>query len=689
MIRKIVPTRWISWPALVFALAVLGCGPDEPTLRPIPEPDVQAADAGVKRQLAEKKAQLDQLLAQADAGAAERARSFADLGLIYLTYDFLDAAEVCFDNARTLEPESFRWAYLQAYLSQARGQIPPAVELYEQVLRLEADYLPALVRLGRAQLDLGRAELARARFASALQLDESSAPALEGLGKVAEAGGDLAAAASYFERALEQQPEASSLHYALGQVYRRLGELDRAREHLAASGDVAVRLEDPLINPIGELAESAQFYVMRAGEAMEAEDYPTAAAAYREALARDPTDFKSYKGLSYSLEKLGDLDGAMSELRRALEQGTTGDPERDRVDRGEVHRVLGSLQVLNGRDAAAVSSFEQALALVPGDENARLKLANVLARLGRFTEAVEHYDQLLAERPDLAQQVLVKRATALVNLGREDDARGDFERAIAADPENPEPRLRYAEALEHFGDTAGAAVERRRATELMEAGHRAAQTLAEEGMRLSRQGDFEGALANYRRALEAAPDANAVRFQLAAVLGHLGRCGEALEAFRQVIESEPRHQAARRGEIACLILSERYGEARVRLNEAMQLFPRDAQLAHTQARMMATVPDARVRDGRLALAVAQKLHEVLKEDPRIRETLAMALAEAGQLEAAVTVQRELIREAGSRSWSALLPAFEAELAAYEAGRPWTFAEPEELISATLQTAPPR
>lgn len=693
MIKKAIPTHWVPLAIFVLSLVVQGCGtsssPDEPSLRSVPEPDIQAADAGVRRQIADQQAELARLLEQADTSSAARAKGFADLGLIYLIYDFLDAAEVCFDNARALEPESFRWVYLQAYLNQVRGQIPVAVEQFEQVLRLDAGYLPALVRLARAQLALGETQLARARFENALQLDARSAAALEGMGKVAEASGDLAAAVDYFERALELQPEANSLHYALGQSYRRLGDLDSARAHLAASGDVAVRLDDPLINPIGELAESAQFYVMRAGEAMEVEDYPTAAAAYREALARDPTDFKSYKGLSYSLEKLGDLTGAMTELRRALEQGTTGDADRDRQERGEVHRVLGSLQALGGRDDAAVASFEQALDFNPGDENARLKLANALARVQRFAGAVEHYDQLLAERPDLAQQVLVKRATALINLGRKDDARSDFERAIAADPENPEPRLRFAEALDYFGETARAATQRKRAAELMEAGHRAAQTLAEEGLRLSRQGDYEGALANYRQALAAAPDANAVRYQIAAVLGHLGRCAEALGEFRKVIETESRHQAARRGEIACLILSARYGEARVRLNEALQLFPRDAQLAHTQARMMATVPDARVRDGRLALAVAQKLYEVMKENPRIRETLAMALAEAGQYDAAIAVQRALVAEAESGGWSGLLPTLEAALAAYEGGRPWTFSNPEELIAATLQATPPQ
>ncbi len=650
----------------------------------IPEPDLRASVAEVQKQVQDQQAKLADLRARG-AEPKALAQGYADLGLVYLTYDFLDAADACLRNARHLSPDDFRWVYLLGYLSKLRGFLPAARELLEAALQLEPKYLPAVLRLAQVQLESGEPQAAQALFARALELDAQSAAAFEGLGKVAEAQGDFKTAAAHLERAVQLQPQATGLNYALGQVYRRLGDLDRARALLEKSGEVAVRIEDPLLNPVGGLAVSAQFYFMQAGEAMEVEDYPTAAAAYREVLALEPGNFKAYKGLSYSLEKLGDTAGALTELGRALQLGTTGNPQEDRRERAEILRIQGGLLALAGQDGPAIAAWTRALELNPQEENARLKLANALARQRHFAEAISHYDLLVKAHPDAAE-ILIKRATALVNLKRADEARHDFERAIALEPDNPEPRQRFAEALEFWGDPAAAREARQQAASLVAPGLAQAQTLADTGRRQARQGEFEAALSSYRAALAQAPDQQGIRYEFAALLGHRGQFAAALAEFRRVIEAEPRHQAARHGEITTLLLSQRYGEARVRLNEALRLFPRDFALAHTQARLMASVPDVRVRDGQFALAVAQKLHEAKPDDLRVRETLAMALAAADRFDEALAVQRPLLEAASRQGLSELLPALRRELAAYESRQPWTFTRPEELIAVTLAAA---
>lgn len=673
----------------LFLLAALACSPQpgEVELLEIPAPDLSAAEQTVRQQIGDQRQAIATLLEDAGASAEDRATAFGELGQIYLTYDFLDAAEASFQNASRLQPEDFRWIYLIGYLNQIQGRLDEAAERLQRALELQDDYLPAWLRLGRAQLESGAVAAAETSFERALQLDDTAAAAHEGLGKIAESRGELEAAARHFERALELQPQASGLRYALGQLYRRLGDLERARAELAESGDVAIGIQDPLLSPLGQLAASAQFYIMRAGEAMEVEDYPTAAAAYRQALDLDPTYVAAYKGLAYSLEQQGDLEGAIEQLRHGLEQGRHDDPEQQRLDRAELHRILGGLQVLAGRDVEAIAEFERAIELHPGDENARLKLANAFARGGEFERAVEHYDRILEQRPELAA-VRLRRATALINLRRVDEALQDFERAVADAPEDPQLRMRYAEALDFLGRPDEARQQRGQAAELAREGSARARALTDEGLRQVREGAYEAAIASFEAALAESPEAQDARFQLASVLGHLGRYDRAVDVFRQLIEANPRHQGARHGEITSLLLARRYGEARVRLNEAMQVFPRDLQLAHTQARMMATVPDARVRDGRLALAVAQKLFEFKSDDFRIRQTLAMALAEAGQLDQAVQLQRQILAVAEGQGATQVLPSLRAQLQAYESGRAWTFERPEELLAATMSSPAP-
>ena len=59
--------------------------------------------------------------------------------------------------------------------------------------------------------------------------------------------------------------------------------------------------------------------------------------------------------------------------------------------------------LLQGRDAEAITAFERALELDPERLDARLKLANALARQGRLAAALPHFDAFLAELPDDAE----------------------------------------------------------------------------------------------------------------------------------------------------------------------------------------------------------------------------------------------------------------------------------------------
>ena len=73
-----------------------------------------------------------------------------------------------------------------------------------------------------------------------------------------------------------------------------------------------------------------------------------------------------------------------------------------------------------------------------------------------------------------------------------------------------------------------------------------------------------------------------------------------------------------------------------RLAEAMKFYPNRPAFAHGLVRLHAAAPDARIRDGNRALALARDL--VAREQPNadLAEAMAMAMAETGQFEEAVT-----------------------------------------------------
>ena len=55
------------------------------------------------------------------------------------------------------------------------------------------------------------------------------------MGKLLMARGELEEARIRLEKAAQYMPDASAVHYQLGILYRRLGQLDKAQEHLRLS----------------------------------------------------------------------------------------------------------------------------------------------------------------------------------------------------------------------------------------------------------------------------------------------------------------------------------------------------------------------------------------------------------------------------------------------------------------------
>lgn len=625
----------------------------------------------MRQQITEKQAALDRLRAAGDAPAGDLAGAYGDLAAALLAYQFSDAAEAALVNAHQLAPDELRWTYLLGYLYTLRGDPQRASTLLSEALEMAPDLVPAMVRLGRLRLDTGQTAEARGLFERALEVEPRSAAAHEGLGRVATAEGDHSEAVSHFRHALELAPDASSLRYLLGQSLRRLGDLEAAQQELARSGDAPVQLPDPMVQAIGGEAASAQFFIVQGSELLTDGNVESAVGSFRRAVELEPDNFVAHKGLAYSLEKLGDLPAAVQQLRTALESAD------EPAEKAEGHAVLGTLMITIGNDEEAVAQLESSLAVDPNQPATRLKLADTLARLGQFEEALAGYDRLLGELDDTIS-VRVRRGTALINLRRHDEALAEFQRAVSSAPDNPDVRLRYAEALEYLDRPGEAERQRAEARRLSEQGNdKAAQVslVAGEGRLRSGSGDYTGAVEKYRQALDLDPSRSDIRLALASVLGHLKRYDEALEHYRSVIEAEPDLVAARHGEIAALVLSGRYGLARVRLHEALRRFSRDKGLALTQARLLAASPDPRVRDGALALEVAQRVHAV-DSGVLARDTLAMALAESGQIDRAAEVQRSILADAESSGDSTTAERLNQRLRAYESGRPW-HAEPAE------------
>ena len=461
-------------------------------LEPVPRPDLSAMEEAIGLQLDGSWRLVEEATGR---GQAARAEAYGTLGQLYHLYGMDRSAAACYRNARLLAPEDLQWPYYLALLYSRAGEVERAAARLEEVLALAPDHLPSLIRMGELHLDANRPADAAAFFRRALDVDGAAAAGHYGAGKAAAVRGDHAAAVGHFEWTLELQGEASIVHYPLALSLRRLGKVERARVHLEQRGVREVAVPDPLAARLADLSTLAAFRLVRA-------------------LAAKEEGFSAAELLGTTLSLLARVSGAVEQLEQVL----AGWPEErlgaDAAQRARLHYAAGALRVHRGQDDQAVRHFRAAIALAPDLLDARVKLANVLARRRAYPEAVAQLSIALERDPGLSE-ARIKRAASLLAIGRPREAARDLERLEISQPHNPEVRFRFAVALEQLG-------RQRQAVDRYLAAARLETSVAQQALahyraaRLLRAlADPRAARSHYRRALELQPSLAAAAHELA------------------------------------------------------------------------------------------------------------------------------------------------------------------------------
>ncbi|MGE4070149.1 MAG: tetratricopeptide repeat protein [Lysobacterales bacterium] len=386
----------------------------------------------------------------------------------------------------------------------------------------------------------------------------------------------------------------------------------------------------------------------------------------REALRLDPAYGPARWQLAESLMQAQQLNEA-SEL--------LGPPVDD-----EPAALLG----LRGRLALARKDFEAAadflqaaLKAEPTASRLQYPLGLALRALGREAAARE----ALGRRGDVAPAVddpimdqvrsLASGARVLVSRAGQAAQAGDFAqaaelyRAALEQADETQTRLNLAISLARAGDAAAAETEYRHVIATDPGRSEAYFGL---GTLLAGLGRDLDAIPIYQKALELHPQDADTQLNMANALGRLGQFQEAHRSYARVIELDPARIEARLGQAHMLAELQQWQAATSALKSGLDVAPGDARLALELARLLAMAPDASVRNGAVALRVADRL---FAREPSLPNgvVLAAALAEVGQFEKAAQLQRELIAAARSQGRADLLPGLEQDLARFLGAQP--------------------
>lgn len=439
--------------------------------------------------------------------------------------------------------------------------------------------------------------------------------------------------------------------------------------------------------------------------------YDAAVACYLNAERLAPSDFRwpYYAGRAYGSSN--DVEAAVVALERARAlrpddvpmlvalaelQFVRETPERaEPLYRRALELAPATAAAQNGlgrvashrRDwAAAAEHFEQALRLAPDANIVNYQLGLAYRRLGRMEEAKTLMAQRGDRRPAVSDPLLDavealargsrirnNRGSQLFSEGKYAEALAEFQLAQQSSPDDANVLVNMGSALVALGRTEEALELLHRAIELDPSHVLAHFNL---GTIAARDGDDELAIRYYESALVADPANAESHFNLGNALRRRARFEEALTHYRRAVEGDPAHITAWLAEALTMIRLHRWADARRRLDEAVTTFPADRELKNALVRVLAAAPDAQVRDGARALALAERLLSEQRSLPFV-EAYAMAAAESGDYDLAVRTQEDALSAVRQAGREELVEGIVTHLERYRDRRPCRLPWPDD------------
>ena len=294
---------------------------------------------------------------------------------------------------------------------------------------------------------------------------------------------------------------------------------------------------------------------------------------------------------------------------------------------------LGSFLSAHGDANEAIADFRKALEIWPNQSKDHNNLGKALVQKGRIAEAMDHFQTALRvspEDPDTESNI----GAASLQQGDADEAISHLRRAVEKWPRHAQGHINLGNALLQNREIDAAIAEYEK-TLALPFDH--AESHYSIGTALRQKGDVEEAIVHYRKALELRPDYANAHNNLANALRQQGRTEEAVHEYEAALKSEP-----------------------------------DSILAgNNLAWILATSPNASVRDGAKAVQLAQRANRLSGgSDPIILHTLAAAYAENRQFSEAVNAAQRALELADANGVASLAESLRSKLALYQAETPY-------------------
>ncbi|MGO9476956.1 MAG: tetratricopeptide repeat protein, partial [Limisphaerales bacterium] len=464
--------------------------------------------------------------------------------------------------------------------------------------------------LGNALFQKGRVDEAMVQYQKALQIKPDSAEACYNLGITLAKKGDVDEAIAYYQRALQIKPDDAGVHNNLGNALLQKGQVDEAITH------------------------------------------------YQRALQIKPDDAGVRNNLGSVLLQKGQVDEAMAHFQKALEI---------KPDYAEVHNNLGNALLQKGQVDEAITHYQRALQIKPDFAEVHFNLGAVLFKKGRVDEAIAHFQKALQINPDYAE-VHNNLGNALLQKGQVDEAIAHFQKALQIKPDSARVHFNLGNALLQKGQVDEAIAQYQKALQINPDFREVHYNLS---AILFKTGRVDEAITHLQKVLQISPDDATAHNNLGIALFQKGRVDEAIAQYQAALQINPDYAGACYNLGNALLQKGKADEAIAEYHKALQIKPDSVDVLNHLAWLLATSPDAHLRDGVQAVQYAGRACELTHYGATpLVSTLAAAYAEAGQYDEAIAMAQKACALATASGRPELLKRSQEMLELYRAHQPY-------------------
>ncbi len=418
---------------LLFSL-VIACS-KSPELITIPFPNLDKLEPSGQQQLQQA---YDTIKGIKDLPLAQQASRYGKLGFLFQSYDYDQAALVCYQNAHTLDPQDYRWSYLLGLLSyrnnndSSNNKDKALKYLQALISKLEANH-PQKIALYYHLAGIYKADqqlkLAQQMIEAALAIDPKNILLLVRLAEIQFASKQAEKALKTLEEASRIDKKSPLVFYHIAMIYQKLGNHEMARAYMKTLPTIkpSIAIHDPLIEHIKNLAITPSKLQQHGDQAYKRGNITQAQQLYQQAIEAGSQNYITYNNLANILLKQQQTDLAYQYLQTAIK--LKPDFARGYLALAYIHKRKREIE-------PAIDYLHQAKQYDAKDPDIRYDLGELLFFNQQYELALSEFEFLVKNYPKIIE-AWISKARTLQQLKRHSQGIKTLEEAIILFPDEP------------------------------------------------------------------------------------------------------------------------------------------------------------------------------------------------------------------------------------------------------------